>query len=187
MAAIPYAIPTTEIPVTPGPKPKRTRTRRTIKRTDAAKEFRLKPADLDTLTPTRQRDNPYGGKVTFYKIDEVEALAERLREDPSTSQSLSRPPVTRKKKDGSITKTDAEAHYSLQPVHLDGIKPREVKKNPHDESRSMYIYNVVDVEELAKAVHGPPYRLPKRPAKSFTSLIPDLDEDDLYPGYHKWY
>ncbi|PBK61780.1 hypothetical protein ARMSODRAFT_964579 [Armillaria solidipes] len=185
MAAIPYAIPTARIPATPEPKPKRTRTRRTIKRTDAAKEFRLKPADLDTLTPARQRDNPYGGKVTFYKIDEVEALAERLREDPSSSQSPNRPPVTRKKKGGSITKTDAIARYSLQAVHMDGIKPREVKKNPHDESRSMYIYNVVDVEELAKGVHGPGYRLPKRPAKFFT--MPDLDEDDLYPGYHKWY
>ncbi len=132
MTAIPYAIPAAGVPATPEPKPKRTRTRRTIvspslklylsdqrstviqKRTDAAKEFRLKPADLDTLTPTRQRDNPYGGKVTFYKIDEVEALAERLHEDPSSSQSPNRPPVTRKKKGGSITKTDAMAHYSMR-------------------------------------------------------------------------
>ncbi|KAK0184198.1 hypothetical protein F5146DRAFT_1145601 [Armillaria mellea] len=185
MATISYTIPTAEIPATPQPKPKKTRTRRTIKRTDAAKEFCLKPVDLDTLTPARQRDNPYGGKVTFYRIDEVEALAERLREDPSSSQSLNRPSVTRKKKGGSITKTDALARYSLQVVHLDGIKPREVKKNPHDESQSTYIYNVVDVEELAKRVHGPGYRLPKRPAKFF--MMPDLDEDDLYPGYHKWY
>ncbi|KAK0184015.1 hypothetical protein F5146DRAFT_1076588 [Armillaria mellea] len=175
MATISYAIPTAEIPATPQPKPKKTRTRRTIKRTDAAKEFRLKPADLDTLTLARQRDNPYGGEVTFYRIDEVEALAERLREDPSSSQSLNRPSVTRKKKGGSITKTDALAHYSLQLVHLDGIKPRE----------STYIYNVVDVEELAKGVHGPGYKLPKRPVKFF--MMPDLHEDDLYPGYHKWY
>ncbi|KAK0197655.1 hypothetical protein F5146DRAFT_995291 [Armillaria mellea] len=162
LATISYAIPTAEIPATPQPKPKKTRTEELL-----------------------QRDNPYGGKVTFYRIDEVEALAERLREDPSSSQSLNRPSVTRKKKGGSITKTDALAHYSLQLDHLDGIRSRDVKKIPHDESQSMYIYDVVDVEELAKGVHGPGYRLPKRPAEFF--MVPDLDEDNLYPGYHKWY
>ncbi len=68
-----------------------TNVQQSSRKENCSQGIRLKLADLDILTPARQRDNPYGGKVTFYKTDEVVALAERLHEDPSSSVSKSSP------------------------------------------------------------------------------------------------
>ncbi|KAF9045717.1 hypothetical protein BDZ89DRAFT_1058680 [Hymenopellis radicata] len=141
------------MPVSPKKLAKRDKTP-LIKRTDAAKLYKLKPADLDTLLPAKILDNFYGGQTKKYNTGDVERLAAQLKNDPSSSAALSRPACTTKKKGGTIMKTQAMQDYQLTAADMGSIKPRQVKENPHGDTEFMYVYNLVDVKELAKTVHG---------------------------------
>ncbi|KAK0231253.1 hypothetical protein IW262DRAFT_470963 [Armillaria fumosa] len=127
-----------------------------ILRSDATKRYSVKPVDLDTLRPIRSERGYMNALVRYYDIRDVEALEQRLKEDPSLSKVHTSPKKTVKKKGGKISRRKAMKDFNLDNAQMDQIKPRDVKDSPtkSDAQRKAFYYNLVDVQNLAQAVHS---------------------------------
>lgn len=127
-----------------------------ILRSDATKRYSVKPVDLDTLRPIRSERGYMNALVRYYNIRDVEALEQRLKQDPSLSKAHTSPKKTVKKKGGKISRMKAMKDFNLDNAQMDQIKPRDVKDSPtkRDAHRKVFYYNFVDVQNLAQEVHS---------------------------------
>lgn len=127
-----------------------------ILRSDATKRYSVKPVDLDTLRPIRSERGYMNALVRYYDIRDVEALEQRLKQDPSLSKAHTSPKKTVKKKGGKISRMKAMKDFNLDNAQMDQIKPRDVKDSPtkRDAHRKVFWYNLVDVQNLAQEVHS---------------------------------
>ncbi|KAF7333903.1 hypothetical protein MSAN_02403100 [Mycena sanguinolenta] len=130
-----------------------------IKRTEAAKRYKVKAADLDTIIPTLRQANPMGGApIRAYNEVDVRALAERVRPgkplpEPATpvcSSSGDHSPILAPKQGQKILRTTAMNTYQLSSQQMDEILPVSATPNVHG-TITRY-YNVCDVEVLAARV-----------------------------------
>lgn len=127
-----------------------------ILRSDATKRYSVKPVDLDTLRPIRSERGYMNALVRYYNVRDVEALEQRLKQDPSLSKTHTSPKKTVKKKGGKISRMKAMKEFNLDNAQMDQIKPRDVKDSPtkRDAQRKVFYYNFVDVQKLAQEVHS---------------------------------
>ncbi|KAK0490558.1 hypothetical protein IW261DRAFT_20639 [Armillaria novae-zelandiae] len=127
-----------------------------ILRSNATKKYNVKPVDLDTLRPIRSERGYKNTLVRYYGIRDVEALEQRLKKDPLLSKVHTSPKKTVKKKGGEISRRKAMKDFNLDNAQMDQIKPGDVKDSPikSDAQRKAFYYNIVDVQNLARAVHS---------------------------------
>lgn len=125
-----------------------------ILRSDATKRYSVKPVDLDTLRPIRSERGYMNALVRYYDIRDVEALEQRLKQNPSLSKAHTSPKKTVKKKGGKISRMKAMKDFNLDNAQMDQIKPRDVKDSPtkRDAHRKVFWYNLVDVQVKALSV-----------------------------------
>ncbi len=133
----------------------------------------MKPVDLDTLRPIRSERGYMNALVRYYDIRDVEALEQRLKQNPSLLKAHTSPKKTVKKKGGKISRMKAMKDFNvsvfcswlkwklmgrgriqLNNAQTDQIKPRDVKDSPtkRDAHRKVFWYNLVDVQVKALSV-----------------------------------
>ncbi|KAJ7087192.1 hypothetical protein B0H15DRAFT_843000 [Mycena belliarum] len=124
-----------------------------IKRTEATKKYKLKAADLDTITPISRQPNHMGGSapIQVYNERDVAALALNLRpgkplpELASVAGSSSSGPLAHKH-GRRIMKTSAMKEFKLSSSQMDQLKP--VSMTPNAYGTVTKYYNRCDVENL---------------------------------------
>ncbi|KAF9466855.1 hypothetical protein BDZ94DRAFT_1249947 [Collybia nuda] len=171
----------------------------TIFRTEAAKKYRLAPADLDSILPVEIRRNNHGGPypIKIYNISDVKALVARLAGksptyNPSTPTKESTgvvpktPELAEKKPGGRIMRSTAMKRFKLKGPQLDRILPISIKPNPYQKSGGdMRFYNLRDVEELHASVQAgaaSPSKPKGMPKYSYYDDDPFLYRDGIYDG-----
>ncbi|KAJ7162574.1 hypothetical protein C8R43DRAFT_990762 [Mycena crocata] len=124
-----------------------------IKRTEAAKKYKVKATDLDTIEPISRQPNHMGGSalIQVYNECDVASLAQRLRpgkllpELGSHSSGPSGPPLA-KKNGPRIMRTTAMKKFKLTPTQMDQLNPVSITPNAYGTTTTYY--NRCDVENL---------------------------------------
>ncbi|KAJ7367939.1 hypothetical protein DFH08DRAFT_829831 [Mycena albidolilacea] len=129
-----------------------------IKRTAAQTKYKVKPTDLDTITPISRQPNPMGGSapMQIYNECDVAALAQKLRPGkplPALAPVAgpSSPAGLAKKTGRQIMRSAAAKEFKLTPAQLDQLQPVSMKPNAYGVTR---YYNRCDVESLKLRLEG---------------------------------
>ncbi|KAJ7873332.1 hypothetical protein B0H14DRAFT_2720299 [Mycena olivaceomarginata] len=126
-----------------------------IKRTAAQTKYKVKPTDLDTITPISRQPNPMGGSapMQIYNECDVAALAQKLRPGkPLPALAGPSSPAGLAKKTGrQIMRSAAVKEFKLTPAQLDQLQPVSMKPNAYGVTK---YYNRCDVENLKLRLEG---------------------------------
>ncbi|KAJ6463839.1 hypothetical protein C8R47DRAFT_77429 [Mycena vitilis] len=169
--------------------PKATKTKlapangRWIMKSDAVKQYKLAPSDLDSILPVSVQRNPrhYHMSVTTYNVRDVEALAQRIRNAPQASSSASVSTAKFAVPNGKqIMRTTAMNEFGLKPCQMDRIKPVKEMPNPH-RSGTMRFYNRCDVQALATSI-ATAAAAPTAPAPQSTTYHDHDDDYNVFDG-----
>ncbi|KAJ7179463.1 hypothetical protein C8R46DRAFT_1073836 [Mycena filopes] len=122
-----------------------------IKRTAAMKKYKLKPAQLDTITPISQQPNHMGGSslIQVYNEEDVAALALKVRPDlplPELAPEAGPSTPLAKKNGRRIMRTTAMKEFKLTPSQMDQLNP--VAATPNAYGSVTKYYNRCDVERI---------------------------------------
>jgi len=147
------------------------------------KKYKLKAADMETLTPISVSMNPRGGaNIQIFRESGVATLAAQVHPASqaqiasSSNQSAESDVYELAPKNGKkILRTKAMKLYKLTPSQIDSINPVSVLPNPHGKG-TMRHYNLCDVEALAEQV---PRRGTRMSDNTNTSSQNHEDDDDV--------
>ncbi|KAJ7688388.1 hypothetical protein B0H17DRAFT_1068431 [Mycena rosella] len=125
-----------------------------IKRTEAVKKYKVKPADLDTITPISRQLNHMDGSapIQVYNECDVAALALKVRPGKPLPESalLAGPSSSSgglaKKNGARIMRTTAVKEFKLTPAQMDQLNP--VSTTPNVYGGVTKYYNRCEVEAL---------------------------------------